>query len=151
MNVSGGKYDDHILNEDAIGSVTLNRQIGKTPVYVVDFETLSSRLILFKICKLVESKTQKAILTVKLQRYICLKRFISVFCKGWSQLHYLSDMNLFTFANILLLFFANYLKILPKFESEKDQKCYFVVAQVRWCGKDSLDDDHRRNQLSHAT
>ena len=60
-------------------------------------------------------------------------------------------MNLFTFANILLLFFANYLKILLKFENEKDQKCYFVVAQVRWCGKDSLDDDHRRNQLSHAT
>ena len=50
-----------------------------------------------------------------------------------------------------IAFFANYLKILPKFESEKDQKCCFVVAQVRWCGKVSLDDDHRRNQLSHAT
>ena len=49
-----------------------------------------------------------------------------------------------------IVFLANYLKILPKFESEKDQKCYFVVAQVRWCGKDSLDNDHRRNQLSHA-
>ena len=61
----------------------------------------SIRVWLFKICLIVESKSM-----------------LIYFCCQIAALHIFPHF---------IAFFPNYLKILSKFESEKDQKCYFVV------------------------